>query len=213
MPNWVGWSTSPHLADQVYSQGVRPNGNKEVELVTATGERRSISVRTAEGKPFYQIVKTKTAEVQAGIWRKWLGLVPGHKYRVYVRLNTLAMDQNTNDWSLSFHVAATDTKGTDFTTEQFAGKAPLPDGSQGPEAARIALYGPGKTTKSQWVTNTVDIVLPPGVDTLATWLRHSGKDSTGVGMDWIKVEDLSYMPSTNAPVSQPPAPALGLEGF
>jgi hypothetical protein len=32
-------------------------------------------------------------------------------------------------------------------------------------------------------------------------------------MDWIKVEDLSYMPSTNAPVSQPPAPALGLEGF
>jgi hypothetical protein len=38
----------------------------------------------------------------------------------------------------------------------------------------------------------VEIAMPPGVDTLTTWLRHSGKDSTGVGMDWIKVEDLSY---------------------
>lgn len=200
-PNWCSWASHAARLGYAFGEGAR------------VGHNKSWRQATPDGKLYYQIVKTKTADVTAGIWRKWLGLVPEHKYRVYVRLNTLAMDQNTNDWSLSFHVAPTDAKGTDFTTDQFTGKAPLPDGSQGPEAARIALYGPGKTTKGLWVTNTVEIVMPPGVDTLTTWLRHSGKDSTGVGMDWIKVEDLSYKPSTNTPTSHPRAPASGLEGF
>ncbi len=200
-PNWRPWFTKYVQNDVVLEQGTRPNLN------------RARDIPTPDGKPFYQIVRTKTTDVQAGIWRKWLGLVPKHKYRVYVRLNTLAMDQNTNDWSLSFHVAVTDTNGTDFTTEQFTGKAPLPDGNQGPEAARIALYGPGKTTKGQWMTNTVDIVMPPGVDTLTTWLRHSGKESTGVGMDWIKVEDLSWKSPTNAPSVETIRTPTGVNGL
>lgn len=200
MPNWNSWTGVDGKGITAFEQGERKTqGGREFP-------------RTPDEKAYYQIVKTKTTDVQAGIWRKWLGLYPGHKYRVYVRLNTLAMDQKTNDWSLSFHVAAADSKGTDFTTDQLTGKTPLPDGSQGPEAARIALYGPGKTTKGQWVTNTVDIVMPPGVDTLTTWLRHSGKDSTGVGMDWIKVEDLSYKPTTNALPLKPSQPSGGLDG-
>jgi hypothetical protein len=200
-PNWQKWATGATQERVLFEEGIRGSVNPRW------------SVATPDDKLYYQIVKTKTADAQAGIWRKWLGLSPEHKYRVYVRLNTLAMDQKTNDWSLSFHVAATDTNRTDFTTDQFTGKAPLPDGSQGPEAARIALYGPGKTTKGQWVTSTVDITLPAGVDTLTTWLRHSGQDSTGVGMDWIKVEDLSYKPPTNAPPIKPQTPAISWGGF
>lgn len=200
-PNWRKWVTGATHERVLFEEGSR------------IGKNRLWYEATPDDKLFYQIVKTKTADTEAGIWRKWLGLVPEHKYRVYVRLNTLAMDQKTNDWALSFHVAAADAKGTDFTTDQFTGKAPLPDGSQGPEAARIALYGPGKTTKGQWVTNTVDIVMPPGADTLTTWLRHSGQDSTGVGMDWIKVEDLSYKPPTNAPPVKPQTPAISWGGF
>jgi hypothetical protein len=180
MPNWMSWVRARGGANAaVFEQGARPCGN--------FGERPF----TPDGKPFYQIVKTKIADAHAGIWRKWLGLHPGHKYRVYVRLNTMAMDKSPDAWSLSFHATPNAPGGVALTTEQLAGLAPLPDGSKGAEAGRMVWYGPGNTTKGAWVTNTVDIVLPSGVDTITTWLRHSGADSTGVGMDWIKVEDLS----------------------
>jgi len=179
MLNWCSWSFAKVANTAVFEQGTRPCLNLYEHPYTP------------DGKPFYQIVKTKTADVQAGIWRKWLGLTPGHKYRVYVRLNTLAMDSSTNNWSLSFHISANVPRGVAFTTDQLAGNAPLPDGTQGLEAAQMVTYGPGHTTKGGWVCSTMDIVLPTKVDTITTWLRHSGADSTGVGMDWIKVEDLS----------------------
>ncbi len=179
MPNWCSWSSPDKTNTVAFEQGTRQCLNFGSHPFTP------------DGKPFYQIVKTKTVDAQAGIWRKWLGLVPGHKYRVYVRLNTLAMDTFTNNWSLSFHVAANVPSGAAFTSEQLAGNAPLPDGNQGRDAAQMVIYGPGHTTKGVWVCSTMDIVLPSKVDTITTWLRHSGADSTGVGMDWIKVEDLS----------------------
>jgi hypothetical protein len=179
MPNWCSWVSLGATKAASFEQGKRPNGN-------FIGNHF-----TPDGKPLYQIVKTKTAEAQAGIWRKWLGLTPEHTYRVYVRLNTLEMDRNTNAWSLSFHVATNPPGGKAFSTEQLAGQSALPDGSKGADAAQMVRYGPGNTTKGAWVTSTMDIVLSPGVDTITTWLRHSGADSTGVGMDWIKVEDLT----------------------
>ena len=185
-PNWSSWSTSSKPSAAKFEQGVKAG----VDL--AELQRLPRRINGPDDKPFFQLVRTSDATVQAGVWREFLGLQPEHKYRVYVRLNTLEMDKSTNDWSLSFHVAGNAKGVTEFTTDQLAGKSSLPDGSKGAAAARIALYGPGKTTKGQWVTNTVDITLPAGVDTITTWLRHSGQDSTGIGMDWIKVEDLSY---------------------
>ena len=185
MPNWSSWCSIDGTNSTKYEQGIRRNLNY--------GDYPF----TPDGKPFYQIVKTKTTNGAAGIWRKWLGLMPGHKYRVYVRLNTLAMDNSTNNWSLSFHVAANVPDGTAFTTDQLTGKAPLPDGSHGLDAAQMVTYGPGHTTHGGWVCSTMDIVLPPKVDTITTWLRHTGADSTGVAMDWIKVEDLGPAASNN----------------
>ena len=36
-----------------------------------------------------------------------------------------------------------------------------------------------------------DIALPANVNTITVWLRHSGENSTGVGLDRLRVEDLS----------------------
>ena len=178
MPNWSAWSTvaDPRLTS--FEQGVRSNN---LAFKTA---------RTPDEKAYYQIVKTVDSGVQAGIWRQFLGLTSEHKYRVSVRLNTLAMDKSTNDWSLSFHVAANSPNGGELSVDHLAGKSPLPDGKIGTEAGQIVRYGFGHTTQGSWVKNTAEISLPKGVETITTWLRHSGKDSTGVGMDWIKVEDL-----------------------
>lgn len=179
-PNWRKWQTqSDGRGEVVFQQATRGTRNKRWNETSP------------EDKFFYQIVATRTAQVKAGICRKWLGLTPGHKYRVSVRLNTLAMDQSPNSWALSFHVAANAPGGAAFTSEQLAGQAPLPEGAQGVNTAQMIAYGPGKTTKGGWVCSTMEITLPPQVDTITTWLRHNGQDSTGIGMDWIKVEDLS----------------------
>jgi len=151
-------------------------------------------------KPLFQIIQTTQSGVQGGVWRRFLGLKPGHTYKVEVRLNTLQMDLCTNSWSLSFHAAYDNPGGSGLTVDQFAGIAPLPDGSKGSEAGRIALYGLGETTKGKWVKRSTDklgsgleiknITLPKDVTSITVWLRHSGADSTGVGMDWVKLEDV-----------------------
>jgi len=178
MPNWSSWTDTTLSGQVVYEQGIRP------EYVPTKNPN------FPSQKAFYQIIKTKNSGIQGGIWRQFLGLRPEHKYRVYVRLNTLAMDKSTNDWSLSFHVAVNSPNGAELSTDQLAGKSPLPDGTSGPMAGQMIHYGPDHTTQGTWVKSSADIILSNGVDTITTWLRHSGKDSTGVGMDWIKVEDL-----------------------
>lgn len=191
MPNWICWSTSMnnHAAAK-FEQGTKPDVNP------------TQGVLSPDQKPFYQIVKTRLPDVQAGVYRKFLGLTPGHTYRISGRLNTLEMDASTYDWSFSFHAAYNAPGGADLTVAQLIGSAPLPVGSEGPAAGRIAQYGPGVTTKGKWVKRTSDdslpglsianLTLPSGVDTITVWLRHCGAKSTGVGIDWIKLEDLSY---------------------
>jgi hypothetical protein len=152
-------------------------------------------------KPFYQIVKTAKVGIQGGVWRRFLGLNPGHTYKVEVRLNTLQMGDCTNEWAYSFHAAYDHAGGQGLTTNQLAGVAALPDGSKGPAAGRVALYGPGVTTKGKWEKRSTDkagpgleikdITLPDNVTSITVWLRHSGADSTGVGMDWIRLEDVT----------------------
>ena len=178
MPNWSSWTDAALSGQVVYEQGVRP---KYVPTKNPNFPSQ---------KAFYQIIKTKNSGIQGGIWRQFLGLTPAHKYQISIRLNTLAMNQSTNAWSLSFHVAANSPGGGDLSVDQLAGKIPLPDGTSGPMAGQMIHYGPGHTTQGTWVKSSADIILSNGVDTITTWLRHSGKDSTGVGMDWIKVEDL-----------------------
>jgi len=197
-PNWKRWATHPSPADVCFEQGtVKPQmryGQPYPYIDKPTDKR------------FYQVVKTKKPEGKAGIWRKFLGLTPGHKYRVTVLLNTLEMDKAKGQWSFSFHAARNAPDGKDFTPEQMTGEAALPDGSKGEKAGRMVCYGPGQTTKGEWAycstspddrspgRETGDITLPEKVDTITVWLRHQAEDSKGVGYLWIKLEDLSMPP-------------------
>ena len=161
--------------------------------------RRTIGILDPEEKQFFQSVRTRTATAQAGVWRKFLGLTPGHTYKLYVRLNTLDMDAAKGEWSYSLHAAYNARNGADFNVDQFSGKTPLPDGTKGASAARIAHYGLGATTKGEWIEHTTgdpnsetkDITLPEGVGAITVWVRHSGANSSGVGIDWVKLEDVT----------------------
>ncbi len=188
-PNWGAWSTSADPGAAKFEQGVKPD----------VDERRFI--REPAHKPFFQFIKASAPNVQAGVWRKFLGLTPGHTYRISARLNTLEMDACKSDWSFSLHAAHNGPAGTDLSNDQLSGAAALPDGSRGSAAGRIALYGPGVTTSGKWVKCSTDvpgagleikdITLSAGIDTITIWVRHTGSDSTGVGIDWLKLEDVT----------------------
>ena len=187
-PNWSSWSVGTNADVFRCEQGIKPDADMRVR-----GDPWD--------KPLYQIIKTTQKGAQGGVWRRFLGLKPRHTYKIEVRLNTLEMDACTNEWTFSFHAAYDNPNGSGLTTDQLAGTATLPDGSNGLDAGRVALYGAGVTTKGKWVKRSTNeavsglksksITLPEDVTSITVWLRHSGDNSTGVGMDWIKVEDVT----------------------
>jgi len=187
-PNWSYWSDSATADAVKCEQGIK----SDVDLAVR-GDPWD--------KPLYQIIKTTQSGVQGGVWRRFLGLLAGHTYKVEVRLNTMQMDACTNAWAFSFHAAQDNPDGRGLTVDQMAGRTALPDGSKGPEAGRFALYEPGKTTKGKWLKRSTDqsgsgseiknIALPKDVTSITVWLRLNGANSTGVGMDWIRLTDVT----------------------
>ena len=190
-PNWNYWSDSTNADAVKCEQGLKP----DVDLAVR-GDPWD--------KPLYQVIKTTQKGAQGGVWRRFLRLKPGHTYKVEVRLNTLQMDACTNAWAFSFHAACDNPDGKGLTMAQMAGTTALPDGSKGTAAGCVALYGPGVTTKGEWKKRSTDqavpglaiknITLPDNVTSITVWLKHSGGNSTGVGMDWIKLTDVTSNP-------------------
>jgi hypothetical protein len=189
-PNWSYWSDSTNAAAVICEQGIK----------TATEADAGVRGDPWD-KPLYQSIRTTQGGVQGGVWRRFLGLKPGHTYKVETRLNTRQMDTCTNAWAFSFHAACDNPDGGGLTVAQMAGQAALPDGSSGSKAGRVALYEPGTTTKGQWKKRSTDVpgsgleiknlTLPKDVTSITVWLRCSGANSTGVGMDWIKLTDVT----------------------
>jgi len=153
-----------------------------------------------EEKSFFQLIRTRSPDVAGGVWRKFLGLQPGHAYRLSTRISTLPMDSVQGNWSFSFH-AVPHKKEASLTAAQMAGAAALPDGSAGATAGLIARYGPEQATKGKFVEvstgkqeeggRAADITLPADADTLTVWFRLTGANATGVGFDWIKLKDVT----------------------
>lgn len=195
-PNWRAWVIGGEPDTVEFGQGVRR------KFLHLEGKRYN-PIRRAATKPFYQVIKTNSANVRGGVFRKFLGLKPGHTYRISGRLNTFEMDSAKRDWALSLHAAHNSLGGAELRVEQLSGLAALPDGSKGAAAGRIASYEPKLTTNGTWQelstgkawrgSKVADIKLPAGVDSITVWVRHSGADSTGVGIDWVKLEDVSMV--------------------
>jgi hypothetical protein len=191
-PNWRAWLMSSDKNAVEFEQGVRER------FLFTEGDNGITHPAT---KPFYQIIRTRSADAQGGIWRKFLGLRGGHTYRVAARISTLEVDSAESDWSFSLHAAYNARGGADLTVAQLAGLAALPNGKTGGEAGRIALYHPGLTTQRSWEERSTgkqwrdefvpDITVPEGVDTLTVWVRCRSAGEGAFGIDWVKLEDIT----------------------
>lgn len=187
-PNWIAWE------EETGSQGIR------LEQRTKPGMERNYAFDAGAGKPIYQHIGGSGAEAAVGVWRRFLGLTPGHTYKVSVRVNTFSMDASNGDWDFSVHACHDGSGGAPLTLEQFAGRAALPDGTSGKGAGQIACFGPAQTSHGSWLCVSTDgpasgkvvgnIKLPPQVSSITVWLRYRGSTG-GVGMDWSALEDVS----------------------
>jgi len=188
-PNWTTFIMGAANAVQ-FEQGVREM------FLNMKGQYNGI--KHPATKPYYQLIKITSPDAIGGVKREFLGLTPGHTYRISARLSTLEMDAARGDWSVSLHAAYNRPGGIDLTDEQLAGLTMLPNGSMGAEAGRFAIYGPELTTNGTWEERSTgkewrglaapDVVLPLGSDTITVWLRCRGVGSFGI--DWVKIEDL-----------------------
>ncbi len=194
-PNWEAWS---------------PSGFEEGSLLLRQGEKNEMSEKdraiayasSADTKYYFQTFQIKGgAAAEGGVYRRYLGLVPGHAYRVLARFNTFEAKPDAGDWSLSFHACA-DPPGQGLTVNQLQGREVLPNGKVGAEAGRVAAFGRGgKTTEGQWrqvatgiggaAYASPDIVIPEGSTSLSAWVRVNGSTASRFGMDWSALEDVT----------------------
>ena len=198
-PNWTAWSTAAKVDKATFEQADK-----------YAGVRLYKPVRALLTKPFYQVVKAPPSGVAHGVYRKFLGLTPGHTYRLTACLTTLEMDSVQGDWSLSL-CAAANSSDEDMSPQQLAGLAPLPDGRRGPQAGQIALYTKDRTTKGDFAilvtgdkapdgTVTSHITLPANVNTITVWVRFTCSDPNGkIGFSGIKLEDISASRNVKSP--------------
>ena len=104
-PNWSIWSTGSDSSVVECSEGRRgPDQPKRT-------------------KPTFQQIRIRQPGVQGGVYRLYLGLVPGHTYRLSAWMNTISHDDRQGDWSYSLHMAALpDSAHARLTSGQFSGQ-------------------------------------------------------------------------------------------
>jgi hypothetical protein len=194
-PNWQSWSLDTNEGKINPDMGIRN------ELTTAKG-RRYNSITTAETKPFYQVINTGPKGGTGGIFRKFIGLTPGHTYRIKTRVATIS-EPNQGQWSVSLQAAPNGPDGRDFSPRQMAGLDALPSGGKGLLVGRMALFDSSLTTKGKFLEistdkakpvqgrEITDITLPQGVDSITVWVRCASSTTLSAAIDWIAIEDLS----------------------
>jgi hypothetical protein len=199
-PNWAPWSSI-----------VKPDKTAFEQAEKLSYSRIGSPSKALLTKPYFQVIKAPPQGVVHGLYRKFLGLTPGHTYRLTACLTTLEMDSVKGDWSLSLCASHNGREGKDLTTEQLAGLAALPDGNRGPQAGRIEYYGPGKTTKGDFALTfsgdktagglqSSHITLPPDANTITVWVRFSCSDPNGkIGFSGVKIEDISAIRNIKSP--------------
>jgi hypothetical protein len=199
-PNWKAWGTTTESNRSTFEQG-----KKYPDMQSYNPARALLT------KPFYQIIKAPAKGVEQGVYRKFLGLTPGHTYRLTASLSTLEMDSVEDDWSFSLHAAPNGPDGKDLTVKQLAGLAALPDGKSGQQAGRIKSFGKGDTTRGTFElafsdekdtdeTQSTHITLPSGVDSITVWVKFKCSDPNGkVGFSGVKLEDITTIKNPKSP--------------
>ena len=208
MPNWSAWRTS--AMGKSVEPALRANTASGHTPLFSCGKRIAFEDYQAgdglDAKPFYQIIKASPSG-RVGIYRKFLGLIPGHTYRITAALSTLEMHASESEWSLDICAAHNESGRKKLTPEQLAGEAALPNQKwrRDRPSGRFAIFGKNRKTtgpgfrlvksrskKHEREKEGVDITLPPGVDTLTVWLRFNCSDPDGsVGFMGVGIEDIT----------------------
>ncbi|MDD5326543.1 MAG: hypothetical protein PHY02_01865 [Phycisphaerae bacterium] len=178
-PNWQRWSLDANEA------GIKPQMGIRDELTTVKG-RRYNSITMADKKPFYQIIESSVQGGTGGVYRKFIGLTPGHTYRVKARMAALS-ELKGKKQSVSVHASA----GCALSPRQMAGLDALPGGKKGSDACKLKNADSKTITKGKYGEYSDDITLPQDSNSITVWLRYTGKGAGSVGLDWISLEDLS----------------------
>jgi hypothetical protein len=185
VPNWKVWTVNKEIDTKVFEMGDK--------FGKTSMYNPALSIST---KPFYQVIKGSESGDNYGIYRKFLGLTPGHTYRVIAGLTTLDMNSINEDWSFSVYAAYNYSK-KDFTAKQFVGLSALPNGKKGPKAGEIASFGKNnKDTKGKFTIVGSDanscITLPKDVNEITIWVKFNCKNPNGkVGFSGVKLEDVT----------------------
>jgi hypothetical protein len=165
-PNWVGWSQS---GTAVFSQRTRP------EHVAGKG-RPFNAIKTAGTKPFQQVLEFGPGGGVGGMSRKFNGLIPGHTYRVTMRV---AVEELEPSGAVSVHACAHESSA--LTADQLA----RTDRAEVVSGAGAIAAGAG------FVSQSMDITLPSGARNLTVWVCCRAGGSTRVVSDWLSLEDQS----------------------
>ena len=192
-PNWTKWDL-PGQERVTVRQADR-------DPIPSPGKGGTGHRSYAQFAPFYQGMLASESSYCGGIYRRFLGLESGATYKVAARLNTFGQESSTN-WAYSVHAAHSAPDNSLLTSQQLAGTAPLPDGSQGVTAGQFGTFGESDVTEGFWIECATDgtcpgreignIQLPAGVTSLTIWVRLTGSNTVvdDVGIDWVSIEKL-----------------------
>ena len=209
-PNWSGWQ-APETGNLVFEEGhkqffagVAPETLDTRQQQMQRGD--SYWFDKPEEKRLYQILRATGGDSSGGLYRYFLGLQPGHAYRVRMRVNTLDQRADTGQWSYSLYALPVSSSAGDPSPAQLAGAAPFASGAMAGQAALFTRLGSGGggDTQGEWryvatdgdgpgATGRGNIVLPAGADSILVWAAYTSDAPGAVGFDWIALEDADCM--------------------
>lgn len=185
-PNWQSWSLNTNEGKIISKMDIRNE-------LTESKDRRYNPVKTPQTKPFYQVIKTGDKGGTGGVFRKFIGLTPGHTYRVKTRIAILN-EPNEKSRFVSVHAAPNASNKHDFTVKQMAGLDALP-------VHETAIKMAADRPKGQFAEISTgqhaadgeeikDIILPADADSITVWVECAGPSGLSAAIDYISLEDL-----------------------
>jgi hypothetical protein len=182
-PNWRSWHDTSQNAP-VFRQETRWDPNE--------GSHRD--VRRPQDAPYYQVIEAQKGVVDGGLYRKFLGLTPGKRYKLNMRLQP-TREGPGEDALLTVNALCAPSNAGSLTAQQMTAQAVL---SAAPGGSQFKQEVPFQRNSSRrWLQldklkdvepDAHTVTMPEGCDTLHVWLRlqSNGAHAT-VGMDWVEL--------------------------
>jgi hypothetical protein len=157
----------------------------------------SRQVSTPEKAPYYQVIEARGGVVDGGLYRKFLGLTPGKRYKLNMRLQP-TREGPGEDALLTVNALCAPSNAGSLTAQQMTAQAVL---SAAPGGSQFKQEVPFQRNSSRrWLQldklkdvepDAHTVTMPEGCDTLHVWLRlqSNGAHAT-VGMDWVELSKI-----------------------